>query len=411
MLTPGLLEYLRSPGGSDVLERARDLRADPFAAEKLRARLGCTPDQAAAAVEQVRLRERARRKFTRADDMWLAPGLLEQASSEEAAAHHAFRLAAFPRVADLCCGLGSDAVAIAARADVAARDRDPLAVALTRANAEVMGAAGRLDARVGDIPDAAPEADAAWIDPGRREGGRRTRLLDGMSPSMSEVLSLAPRYGAIGIKLSPATGDPELDAALGAVPHVRELISVDRECRELIVWTGALAPPGAAHPLRRAVLLPGPHVLEGNPEPFDEMRACGGYLLEPDPAVIRAGLVGNLAALLDAAPIDPRLAYLTTDREVRTPFAAAYRVEPPEPFRLRALAAKLRTLEAGSVVIKTRGAAFEPEELRRRLRSVLKHGRPEREPTVFLTRLGERPVMIVGERFGARDARKHRSEP
>lgn len=408
MLTPELLAALRQPAGQDLLGEAERLIDDPFAAQKLRHR--AAPELAAAAVEQVRLRRRAAGKFSRAAVMWFSPGLLEQSSGEVIARHRAARFAPWRDlpVGDYCCGLGGDAVAVAAYAPVVAVDRDPLALALTGANAEALGCAGRIRLVAGELPADAPGLAAAWVDPGRREAGR-TRKLEAISPTLAEVLSLRHRTPHLGVKLSPATSDAELESVVGTIPHEREFLSVAGECRELALWVGELARPVAGEAsCRRATLLPLGVELAGVPEPYAEAREPGAWLLEPDAAVIRAGLVGNLARRLEAWPIDPRLSYLSTDRPVETPFARCYRVERPEPFSGKALAARLRGLGAGDVVLKTRGSALQPEAMRHQLRGVLKQGKAECCPVVFLTRLDGRAVMIVGERF---DSGRNQPDP
>jgi hypothetical protein len=392
MLTPELLEQLDSAAGQQLLRRAEELLDDPFAAQKLRS--GTTPELAAAAVEQTLLRQRARAKFARAHEMWFTGPLLEQASGEVISRFRARRFAGQERVADLCCGLGGDSISLAAVVDLIAVDRDPLALELTTRNGRVHGV--QVETRAADLPEGAPNAWAAWIDPGRREGGKRVRSVDAISPTLVEVLSLPPRIRNLGIKLSPGTPDRDLDDALAGIPHERQLISVSGECRELVVWLGDLASAP-----RTASVLPTGAELTGDPLPLGESAPTGGYLLEPDPAVIRSGLVGNLARELDAWPIDPRLAYLSSDRPVQTPFATLFRIEKAEPFSGKALAQLLRVRGAADVVLKTRGFAAEPEALRRQLRPVLKQGKPGIAPVVFLTRLNGRAVMILGERLGA----------
>jgi hypothetical protein len=234
------------------------------------------------------------------------------------------------------------------------------------------------------------------VDPGRREGGARRRSLDAISPTLPEVLGLRERLPRLGVKLSPATRDSELDALLGGIPHERHLLSLRGDCRELVLWFGDLA----RHP-RTATVLPAGAELCGPPLPVGEARPVGEFVLEPDPAVIRAGLVGNLAADLGASPVDPSLAYLTRDAEMETPFGVCYRIERTEPFSGKALARLLRERRASDIVLKTRGFAGDPETLRRQLRPVLKQGEPHRVPVVFLTRLAGRAVMWVGERLGA----------
>lgn len=394
MLTPELLETLQSPAGRELLRRAAELEADPFAAQKLRPL--AAPDLCAAAVDQVRLRERAAAKFPRAAEMWFSAPLLEQSSGEVIAAHRARRYQGYAVVADLCAGLGGDALELARYAAVLAVDRDPLALALTRANCRALETRCPVTTVAADLPAGAPEAEAAWADPGRREGGRRTRRLDQVSPSVGDLLTLLPHYGGLGIKLSPATDHGELDQALGTQQHEREAISVQGECRELVAWLGELSSAP-----RRATLLPGGDTLAGEPRPLPPPAPPGAYLLEPDAAVLRVGLVGNLAAELDAWPLDPQLAYLSSQRPITTPFARAYRIQQAEPFSARRLADLLRERRAGDVVLKTRGFAGTPETLRRSLRAVLKQGEPGTAPVVFITRLAERAVMMLGERLGA----------
>jgi SAM-dependent methyltransferase len=397
VLSPDTLAALLTEEGAALLARAAALGDDPFAAQKLRAH--CDAAVAAAAVEQVRLRRRAAPRFSRAAEMWFAPDLLEQASGEVIAGYRAARYPPDALIADLCCGLGGDTAALAARGPVVAVDRDPLALALTEANARALGLAARVRVVAAELPGGAPPADLAWLDPGRREGGRRTRSLTEMSPDVDAVRELAGRYAGLGVKLSPATADGDVSAAFGDLPHERMFVSVGGECRELAVWLGSLirAAPG----VHRAVLLPQGLEIAGEPAEWPAPAAVDRWLLEPDGAVIRAGLVGNLAEGLGLAPLDPRLAYLTGPRRPETGLGTAYEVLESEPFSGKFLAARLRTLRAGDVVLKTRGFAAEPEALRRSLRPVLKQGDPAVCPTVFLTRVGGRAVMIVGARSGA----------
>ena len=93
----------------------------------------------------------------------------------------------------------------------------------------------------------------------------------------------------------------------------------------------------------------------------------GAYLYEPDGAVIRAGLVTDLARQLGARLIHPRIAYLTSDELVRTPLARAYRVREVLPHTVKVLKRWVREHEVGTLEIKKRGTDVTPEELRRRL--------------------------------------------
>ncbi len=140
-------------------------------------------------------------------------------------------------------------------------------------------------------------------------------------------------------------------------------------------------------------MLPGLHHLDSNAPlinaPATEPSAC---LLEPDPAVIRATLVQHLATALNASQIDPTIAYLTADRWIDTPFARCWTVLRHGPFHLKTLNRWLREMEAGTVIVKKRGSPIDPDDFRRRLKTV-----PGGQPvTVFLTRSLDRPWMIIG---------------
>ena len=129
------------------------------------------PALAAAALDQALLRARAaaRGKFARAERMYFTREGLEQATGETIARYRARRYAPFGVVADLACGLGGDALALAAEHPVLAVDRDPLRLALARENARAYGVAARLQPVLADLATLPPpRADSLFCDPARR---------------------------------------------------------------------------------------------------------------------------------------------------------------------------------------------------------------------------------------------------
>jgi hypothetical protein len=109
--------------------------------------------------------------------------------------------------------------------------------------------------------------------------------------------------------------------------------------------------------------------------------------------VIRAHLVGTLANQLDAAPLEPQIAYLTAARAQPTPFATAYRILEAMPFNLKQLQRWLRREGRRVEVVKRRGVPLEPEEMRRRL------AHPDltaAAPVILvLTRNGDRSLALL----------------
>ena len=196
----------------------------------------------------------------------------------------------------------------------------------------------------------------------------------------------------MAIKLSPGV-DYERIASLDAEI---EVISEAGECKQAVAWCGRLR-----RGLRRATMLPsGDEIaIDGAgglaPPEIREPRE-GDILVEPDAAIIRSGLVGELARRRDLHGIDPRLAYLVGERPVERAFGISLRIVELGPWSLRAARSRLRAHDVGRVDIKTRGFAASPEELARQLRpSGAGHA------VLVVTRLRERPVFAICRTDGA----------
>ena len=152
-----------------------------------------------------------------------------------------------------------------------------------------------------------------------------------------------------------------------------------------MLWSPALATA-----TRRATLLPQGHTLVPEAGGEVEVKMPGGWLIDPDPAVTRAGVVEELARSLDCWKIDEQIAFLSSDRDVRTPFGRMLRVEASLPWNLKQLRQVLREAGIGVVDIRKRGSAVDVDEVQRKLK--LTGGRAA---TVVLTRAADRPWMLV----------------
>jgi hypothetical protein len=91
-------------------------------------------------------------------------------------------------------------------------------------------------------------------------------------------------------------------------------------------------------------------------------------LYEPDPAVIRAGLIDTLAEHLHARRVQPGIAYLVAARHTATPFATAFEVLDVLDAGEKSLRAWVRGQGIGTLEIKKRGLEVDPAALRRRLK-------------------------------------------
>jgi SAM-dependent methyltransferase len=376
------------------------------------------PELVSAALTQARLRQRAVAKFGAEDAarMYFTPDGLEQSTRASVAAYRAGLFAGggtevggadgaaaaggadvglgVRELADLCCGIGGDAIALArAGVSVLAVDRDPLTCDVARANAEALGLADRIEVRCQDVGEADVSGyDAVFVDPARRGGRGRIFDPEAYSPPLSWAVEVARRVSHAALKVAP--GIPH-----EAVPGDAEAewISDGGDVKEAVLWfgagpeLGAGAESAARTSLVRATLLPGAHTLSSRGLGDPPVGPVGRYLYEPDGAVVRAHLVAEVAAELDGRLIDPTIAYVTCDEAQFTPFATGYEITDVLPFHLKRLRALLRERQVGVATIKKRGSAVEPDELRKKLRLDGPNA-----CTVFLTRVAGAPSMLLG---------------
>ncbi|MEW1778077.1 class I SAM-dependent methyltransferase [Streptomyces sp. NPDC086777] len=382
-----LLSPLLTPEGHALLDEVRGTAPADELAVATRLRREHPAELVSAALAQARLRQRAAAKFGEADAgrMFFTPNGVEQSTRATVAAYRARRLQALgvTSVADLCCGIGGDAIALArAGIRVLAVDRDPVTAATARANAEALGLADLIEVREADVQEVDTAGhDAVFVDPARRGGRGRIFDPEAYSPPLSWAVATASTARVAALKIAPGIPHEAVPAAAEA-----EWISDGGDVKEAVLWFGTGA-PGAV----RATLLPGPRTLLGRGLPDPAVRPVGRYLYEPDGAVIRAHLVAEAAEELAGGLIDPTIAYVTADDLRATAYATAYEITDELPFNVKRLKALLRERAVGNLTVKKRGSAVEPEELRRKVRP-----QGPNAATVFLTRVAGAPTMLVG---------------
>jgi SAM-dependent methyltransferase len=341
------------------------------AGTRMRARFGT--ELAAAALTQVALRRRAAVKFgADAERLFFTRDGLEQATRPAVAAHHAarFRTSGVTEVVDLGCGIGADALAfLAAGLAVLAVEIDPATAEVAAANlaalADPLGPASEVMVADAEqlLLERQPAETSGWFaDPARRDRTGRVWNVSEFAPSWPFVLRLLAGGRTAGVKLGPALPHSAIPPGVEA-----EWVSHDGTTVEVGLWAGGTAAAGA----RRATVLdaltgPASLLVEGTPGPI-EVGPIGRYVYDPDGAVIRAGAIPLLADRLEARLVDAKIAYLSSEHLLPTPFARAYEVLDRLPHSEPVLRSWLRERQIGVVEIMQRGIELDPARLRRRL--------------------------------------------
>jgi hypothetical protein len=327
-------------------------------------------------VETVLLRRRAVSKLDNAAEWLFTDDALQQATASPVARHRASRFAGRD-VHDVTCSIGADLFALNA---VAARcigsDLDPVRLAMARNNVP-----GQLVVQA-DALKPVSRATAVTADPARRDSsGRRKWHPQDFVPPLDELSEV---YAHVDLAVKCAPG---IDFAVAPWADEIELVSLDGAVREACLWTRGLATEGVS---RRATVIHGDDswtVTDAEPDDCS-VAPPGAWIIDPDGAVVRAGLVRHYAARHGLWQLDERIAYLSGDRPPAG--IRAFRVLDHAHYTEKALRSLLKTRGIGRLEILVRGLDVDPNTLRKRLKLA---GRDE--ATVVLTRIGTKPVMVL----------------
>jgi hypothetical protein len=325
-------------------------------------------DRAGVLVETVLLRRRAVSKLGDVSGWLFTNEALQQATAAPVAAHRARRLSG-RSVHDVTCSIGTELAALRVTGDVLGSDIDPVRLAMAQHN-------------VADVPLVRADAlhpvsrgTVVLADPARRGGGRRVVNPRDFSPPLDALLDTY-RDRDLVVKCSPGIDYNRLEFE-GEV----EVTSLHGEVREACLWSPGLTEPGVG---RRATMLGGDGLVEQitDSEPDDcGVAAAGRWIVDPDGAVVRAGLVRHYATRHGLWQLDPMIAYLSGDR--LPPSARGFEVIEQIPFGERRLRQVLAEMDCAAAEILVRGVDVDPAVLRPRLRL-----RGTRQLSVVITRIG-----------------------
>ena len=329
----------------------------------------CFGERAAVLVQTTVLRRRAAAKLSRVADWLFTDEALQQATAEPVSRHRARRLAG-RRVHDATCSIGTELVALRDSADVVlGSDIDPVRLAMARHNVPDVDLC-RADALHPVTRDA-----AILLDPARRSGGRRRFNPRDYTPALDAVLDVHRRRDVV-VKCAPGI-DFDALPGLGFAGEV-EVTSLAGSVREACLWSPGLAVVGVT---RRATMLDsGEEITDAEPDDCD-VAPAGRWIVDPDGAVVRAGLVRHYAARHGLWQLDRDIAYLSGDQ--LPDGVRGFEVLDEIAYSDRRLRQALSARDVGAVEILVRGVDVDPDALRSRMRL-----RGTQPASVVLARIG-----------------------
>ena len=339
-------------------------------------------------LQQIEFRQRAKSKLGNlAEKLFFTRNGLEQASRWTVAHYHATRLSSLESITDLGCGLGIDSLAFAQTGkEVVAVEQDPGTAALTELNLAGTDSA----VIVGTAEEHSITTEGVWLDPARRNlQGKfdRRRMLgpSDFSPSLDFVFGLLEKYPG-GAKLAPGLPHDLIPPSVEAT-----WVSNNRELVELSIWNLGSNRAGR----RFAVLVGEDETLEITGEVFPAPVAeIGRFLHEPDPALIRSGLIGAFAQQSGLSAVASDIAYLSSDELRESPWLRSFEILEQLPIDKKTLRKRLGELGIGKLEIKKRGIDIDPAQLRKELKV-----KGEGAATLILTRVGDaRRALVCRER-------------
>ncbi|GGN78060.1 THUMP-like domain-containing protein [Nocardia rhizosphaerihabitans] len=397
--------YLGSAAGSAALAEVDRLELTPATHLRDIEQVRRSHDaHAAALIETVRLRRKAAGKLPASAEWLFTDDALQQATPGLVARHRAVRLAG-RAVHDVTCSIGAELAELAEVCPaVIGSDLDDVRLAMAAHNLGVapLSATGSGTAdevsRVRGRNIVLAKADALTptsrdtviiADPARRADGRRTYDPAKLQPPLPDLLAA---YAGRDIAVKSAPG---LDFdRLGWNGEI-EVVSLDGAVREACLWSPGLTEPGVT---RRATVLDSrgaaTTLTDTAPDDIPE-RAPGEWIVDPDGAIVRAGLVRHYAAAHGLWQLDPHIAYLTGDTV--PPGMRGFRIEDRFELREKTLRQELSRRDCGSLEILIRGVDIDPDALRKKLKQ-----RGTQPYTLVITRIGRNATVFLCTAHAAR---------
>jgi hypothetical protein len=363
-----------------------------------------------AIAEQLACRRKAAKKLPILSqrNLLYTPLALEQASGERAAAYKATLLSG-NRVIDLSGGLGVDTMFFARFfREVVYCERDPLLCALFEHNLKKNGLSNVQvkNAESIDLLTSYTDDFFDWIyvDPARREQGKRSIGLESASPDVvANHEAFLRKARRVCIKASPAL---EVSGLKKLLPSLQSIIvvSVDRECKEILLLLDRSSNLQKPLMIKAVCLSSASEIVVdviGNSDVEKTIASSlKNYFYEPDAAIIKGKLTSKLASDFGFEFMNKTVDYLTSDRLVETFPGRTFRMIECILYKPKTFKAFLKRHAIVGASIQRRDFPLSPEELRKQYRLL----ESDRAFLFFSRDVAGRPVSVYCLRCFPADA-------
>jgi len=351
---------------------------------------------------QITMRQRATNKFPQAGAMLFDREGYEQSSHHALATYHASLLTPDDIVLEICTGIGADTIALSRHCKkVYTIDSDPNRIALARHNVAVCGNSDRVTFITEDWANVQIPSDvtAIFADPSRRVNGKRKVEPSDYQPTVEDILTQTTAITKVFIKLSPGCDYDEL-LEKGNV----SAISTNGECKEILFSKRNAEAPSMVS----AILLDANaggvinHVdnteFLGITRIVSELPSITGYIIEPDPGIIKASLVSTVAHTIDARLLASGIAYLTSEKMTDYPACTYFKITTVFPSAaLKKIKTYLKKQHMTALSVKKRGYPLDPTIVQKRLG--IKSG--SNQHYLFLFKKGKGHAGVLAERVNS----------
>ena len=307
-----------------------------------------------------RLRKNASKRIENSEKFLFTTKGVEQSSSSQVAEYHAEIFNKSPIIADLCCGNGIDLCHIAKNKKlVYAIDSSNTALYCSRYNC-MINSLDNIEFLNMTAEEFEKQVEGIFIDPDRRPEERRVIQGDDISPTFADIIKIIDKHHNVVVKLSPVF-DYQLESI--PEPYTWEFVSEDKVLKEILLCTGIYATPNNT---KKVVLLPKTIFFENKRSV--EISEIKKYVYDPDPGIIRSGLVQDLAYELKTNLINKHLSILTSDELITSTFVKSYHVLDFFHYNKKALQKYIIANQIGKLTIKVRGFPERPNQILQKLK-------------------------------------------